>query len=251
MRKPTWPHSSTVVLSIYFYLHLFDSSNYFLVVSEFRWKRRYDSPLHCYQKKVCVLERMNAWFTYWSPVDARGIRVTTLSLNCSVKDQLWPRALGNWILLWHPCPWGRYGSDTTERLHFHFSLSCIGGGNGNPLQCSCLENPRDSGAWWAAIYGVTQSRTRLKWLSSSSSSDILWVTINRSLTPSCFGIFDYFLFLFFYVKAVSQFLEIVPSPFTLWIPLLLFPHQHHFLQLLPQWRLVPISEARNSNNPWN
>ena len=65
-------------------------------------------------------------------------------------------------------PRGRWGSDTTERLHFHFSLSCIGEGNGNPLQCSCLENPRDGGAWWAAIYGVTQSRTRLKWLSSSS-----------------------------------------------------------------------------------
>ena len=69
-------------------------------------------------------------------------------------------------------PWGRWGSDTTERLHFHFPLSCIGEGNGNPLQCYCLENPRDRGAWWAAIYGVTQSRTRLKWLSSSSSSEI-------------------------------------------------------------------------------
>ena len=67
-------------------------------------------------------------------------------------------------------PWGREESDTTERLHFHFSLSCIGEGNGNPLQCSCLENPRDGGAWWVAIYGVTQSRTRLKRLSSSSSS---------------------------------------------------------------------------------
>ena len=54
----------------------------------------------------------------------------------------------------------------TERLHFHFSLSCIGEGNGNPLQCSCLENPRDGGAWWAAVYVVTQSRTWLKWLSS-------------------------------------------------------------------------------------
>ena len=52
-------------------------------------------------------------------------------------------------------PWGRYKSDTTERLHFHFSLSCIGEGNGNPLQCSCLENPRDGGAWWAAICGVS------------------------------------------------------------------------------------------------
>ena len=58
-------------------------------------------------------------------------------------------------------PWGRQESDTTERLHFHFSLSCIGEGNGNPLQCSCLENPRGSGAWWAAVYGVTQSQTRL------------------------------------------------------------------------------------------
>ena len=61
-------------------------------------------------------------------------------------------------------------SDTTERLHFHFSLSCIGEGNGNPLQCSCLENPRDKGAWWAAVYGVAQGQTRLKRLSSSSSS---------------------------------------------------------------------------------
>jgi len=67
-------------------------------------------------------------------------------------------------------PWGHEESDMTERLHFHFSLSCIGEGNGNPLQCSCLENPKDGGAWWAAVYGVAQSRTRLKWLSSSSSS---------------------------------------------------------------------------------
>ena len=65
---------------------------------------------------------------------------------------------------------GSLESDTTERLHFHFSLSCIGEGNGNPFQCSCLENPRDGGAWWAAIYGVAQSRTQLKQCSSSSSS---------------------------------------------------------------------------------
>ena len=64
--------------------------------------------------------------------------------------------------------WGCWESDMTERLHFHFSLSCLGEGNGNPLQCSCLENPRDGGAWWAAVYGVTQSRTRLKRLNSSS-----------------------------------------------------------------------------------
>jgi len=65
---------------------------------------------------------------------------------------------------------GSLESDTTKRLHFHFSLSCIGEGNGKPLQCSCLENPRDGGARWAAVYGVTQSWTRLKRLSSSSSS---------------------------------------------------------------------------------
>ena len=94
----------------------------------------------------------------------------------------------SWRRQWHPTPvllpgkshgcrslegcspWGRWGSDMTKRLHFHFSLSCIGEGNGNPLQCSCLENPRDGGAWWAAVYGVAQSRTWLKWLSSSSSS---------------------------------------------------------------------------------
>ena len=65
-------------------------------------------------------------------------------------------------------PWGREESDTTEQLPVHFSLSCIGERNGNPLQCSCLENPRDGRAWWAAVYGVAQSRTRLKQLSSSS-----------------------------------------------------------------------------------
>ena len=80
-----------------------------------------------------------------------------------------------WKIPWMEEPGGlqSMGSlrvDTTERLHFHFSLSCIEEGNGNPLQCFCLENPRDGGAWWAAVYGVTQSWTRLKWLSSSSSS---------------------------------------------------------------------------------
>ena len=67
-------------------------------------------------------------------------------------------------------PWGRKELDTTEQLHFHFSLSGIREGNGNPLQCSCLENPRDGGAWWAAIYGVAQSQTQLKRLGGSRSS---------------------------------------------------------------------------------
>ena len=69
-------------------------------------------------------------------------------------------------------PRGREESDTTERLHFHFLLSCIGEGNGNPLQRSCLQNPRAGGAWWAPVYGVAQSRTRLRRLSSSSSKEI-------------------------------------------------------------------------------
>ena len=64
-------------------------------------------------------------------------------------------------------PWGRWELDTTQWLHCHFSLSCFGEGNGNPLQCSCLENPGDGRAWWAAVYGVAQSQTRLKRLSSS------------------------------------------------------------------------------------
>ena len=92
-----------------------------------------------------------------------------------------------WRSVWHPTPvllpgkshgrrslvgcspWDLEESDTTEQLHFHFSLLCVGEGKGNPLKCSCLENPRDGGAWWAAVYGVAQSLTRLKRLSSSSS----------------------------------------------------------------------------------
>ena len=83
---------------------------------------------------------------------------------------LLPGKSHGWRSLVGCSPWGCEESDTTEQLHFHFSLSCIGEGNGNPLQCSCLENPRDGGAWWAAVYGVTQSWTRLKRLSSSSSN---------------------------------------------------------------------------------
>ena len=79
------------------------------------------------------------------------------------ESQGWGRLVGCHL-------WGRTELDTTEQLHFHFSLSCIGEENGNPLQCSCLENPRDGDAWWAAVYGVAQSRTQLKRLGSSSSS---------------------------------------------------------------------------------
>ena len=79
----------------------------------------------------------------------------------------WPRKPHGRRSLVGCSPWGRKESDTTEWLHFHFSLSYIGEGNGNPLQRSYLKNPRDGGAWWAAIYGVAQSRTQLKRLSSS------------------------------------------------------------------------------------
>ena len=71
-------------------------------------------------------------------------------------------------------PWGLEESDMTERLLFHYSLSYIGEGNGSPLQCSCLENPRDGGAWWAAVYGVAQSRTRLKRLSNREESAFIY-----------------------------------------------------------------------------
>ena len=82
--------------------------------------------------------------------------------------------------------------DMTERLHFHFSLSCFGEGNGTPLQGSCLENPRDTGAWQEALYGVAQSRTRLKRLSSSSSSK----HFTRLLLPQSYFLLSRFLFIF-------------------------------------------------------
>ena len=83
-----------------------------------------------------------------------------------------------WEIPWMEEPGGLQSieseeSDTTDRLHFCFSLSCIGEGNGNPLQCSCLENPRDGGAWWAATYGVAQSRTQLKRLNSSRNKILI------------------------------------------------------------------------------
>ena len=132
-------------------------------------------------------------FSTWkSPLEGRTLNLWSWSIplgycsfsTCSGRRQ------------WHPTPvllpgksHGRRSlvgcsprdheeSDSTERLHFHFSLSCIGEGNGNPLQCSCLENPRDGWAWWAAVSGVAQSRTRLKQLSSSSSSTMIIKKLN-------------------------------------------------------------------------
>ena len=105
------------------------------------------------------------------------ICIPVLSPVCSIYKLPHSSTLA-WRIPWMEEP-GRLQSmgslrvDTTEQLHFHISLSCIGEGNGNPVQCSCLENPRDGGAWWAAVNGVTQSRARLKWLSSSSRFNIL------------------------------------------------------------------------------
>ena len=99
---------------------------------------------------------------------------------------LLPGKSHGWRSLVGCSPWGLEELDTTEQLHFHFSLSCIGEGNGNPLQCSCLENPRDRGAWWAAVYGVAQSWTRLKRLSSSSSRKRYKDPLAHSKWPSKF-----------------------------------------------------------------
>ena len=88
-------------------------------------------------------------------------------------------------------PWRPWGSDTTKQLHFHFSLSCIGEGNGNPLQCSCLENPMDRIAWWAAAYVVAQSQTQLKQLSSSSSPYVSFNIYNKSLMDAVENQKDY------------------------------------------------------------
>ena len=115
---------------------------------------------------------------------------------------LLPGKSHGWRSLVGCSPWGHEESDTTERLHFHFSLSCIGEGNGNPLQCSGLENPRDGGPWWAAIYGVAQSWTRLKRFSSSSSSS------SESLWAKTFALTFIWNYLFFKKKQIHQVLEV-------------------------------------------
>ena len=104
------------------------------------------------------------WYLYiiWNPVGSQYRR-----RRWHPTPVLLPGKSHGWRSLVGCSRWGCEELDITEWLHFHFSLSCIGEGNGNPLQCSCLEDPRDGGAWWAAVSGVAQSQTRLKWLSSS------------------------------------------------------------------------------------
>ena len=122
-----------------------------------------------------------SWLQWWIQEPTYGIKVhetkqaPTIAGTCTreLEKAMAPHSSTlAWKIPWTEEP-GRLQSMGSLRighdwrLPFHFSLSCVGEGNGNPLQCSCLENPRDGGAWWAAVYGVTQSRTRLKWLSSS------------------------------------------------------------------------------------
>ena len=109
-----------------------------------------------------------SWYNYFSELTFPLLHVWRRQRH--PIPVLLPGKSHGWGSLVGCSPCGLEESDSTEQLHFFFSLSCIGEGNGNPLQCSCLENPRDGGAWWAAIYGVSQSWTSLKWLSSSSSS---------------------------------------------------------------------------------
>ena len=99
-------------------------------------------------------------------------------------------------------PWEQ--SDTTERLPFHSSLSRIGKANGNPLQCSCLENPRDGGAWWAAIYGITQSRTRLKWLSSSKCAEHYQIVYFKTITLMLCEFFTSVIFKSYLKKKIQR-----------------------------------------------
>ena len=129
---------------------------------------------------------------------------------------------------------GLLESDTTQRLHFHFSLSCIEEGNGNPLQCSCLENPKDGEAWWPAVYGVAQSRTRLKWLSSSSAWYELVVLLGDA-----------------YLLRALLIITMVDSLF--WIPLLFLEFQQHMTLINSQllWLMLMILLSIKRFCTWN
>ena len=116
-----------------------------------------------------------SWATREAQMTRAALLMQLLLYMCLIWRRQWhptpvllPGKSHGWRSLVGCSPWGRKESGMTERLHFHFSLSCTGEGNGKPVQCSCLENPRDGGGFWAAIYGVAQSQTWLKRLRSSS-----------------------------------------------------------------------------------
>ena len=125
---------------------------------------------------------MQLFATIW--VDLKGFMLSDITQTKTKTAWYHIYEESGWRSLVGCSPWDCEESDTTERLHFHFSLSCIGERNGNTLQCSCLENPRDGGAWWAAVYGVAHSRTWLKRLSSSSSSSYVVLADNAYASVS-------------------------------------------------------------------
>ena len=169
---------------VVWYSHLFQNFSQFIVIHTVEGYWRLNTCISLFEGLHIHLKA-----TFW----LLHHKMTLISqVDTFIHDEHWKYLLGGpssriWRRQWHPTPilllgkshgrrslvgyspWGLEESDMTERLHFHFSLSCTGEGNGNPLQYSCLENPRDGGAWWAAVYGAAQSCTRL---SSSSSSRI-------------------------------------------------------------------------------
>ena len=137
---------------------------------------RNQNAVHLVHRGHKVKEQLNQ---LWYNMQPRALNLTAAAAATRRRQRhptpvLLPRNSHGRRSLVGCSPWGCKESDTTERLHVHVSLSCIGEGTGNPLQCSCLENPRDGGAWWAAVYGVAQSRTQLKGLSSSRSCCCYW-----------------------------------------------------------------------------
>ena len=147
---------------------------------------------------LCLILRDDYWRRWWHPTPV-----------------LLPRKSHGRRSLVGCSPWGHKEVDTTERLHFHFLLSCIGEGNGNPLQCSCLENSRDGGTWWAAIYGVAWSQTWLKWRSSSSSSSKGWLYI-------------YIYIFFFLIQVLLVLQEMLVKLTSIFFNLLAFLSQNIF-----------------------
>ena len=148
-----------------------------------------------------------AWKIPWTEEPGRLQYMGSLRVGQDWETSLSLFTFMHWRRKWQPTPvflpgkshgwrsleccslWGRWGLDITEPLHFHFSLSCIGEGNGNLLQRSCLENPRDRGAWWAAVYGVARSRTRLKWLSSVHKYIFVWTHEEMHIHFSALSLF--------------------------------------------------------------
>ena len=200
----TWfKHPSSIQASSYLFLLYFQALFMVPVILYLLSQSGYHSFFisHIYNLDTKKKDRMNPWMSFsktvWQRFELRNslnkggmacswVLMNRIFIKSDLRDIV-PRCQRR---QWHPTPvlllgkshgwrslvgcspWGCEELDTTEWLHFHFSLSCTGEGNGNPLPCSCLENPSDGGAWWAAVYGVAQSRTRLKWLSSSSSTQM-------------------------------------------------------------------------------